>query len=378
MKKILIISSEYTGHGHKSVHTAIIQGISKLYKDEIDCKVVNGFELANKKFEVLERLYNPCVKYFPDMWSKLFLLSDKNTNFFNKNTSKNIEKEFIKLLNYYGPDLILSVHPLFNGSVLNILEKYNIKIKFYTLITDIISVTNIWLDNRSDKIISPSIEVSNFIAENGIDKEKILTFGIPVREKFSSIYFNIEDLRKNTNLNGKLKILLLNNSEKSKRIYYIIKKLHEKYDCDITVVCGRNRNSYRRIKYRLRDYKKEVNLIGYTNELFKLFQNNDILITRCGSLSVAEAINCIIPIISMGALPGQEEDTPIYLEKNGLGYSTSSTNDIFCKIDILLENGRKKLLEIREAQFNYYGRDMRDKIVKYIADELVYNNIENK
>ena len=96
MNKILIISSEYTGHGHKSVHTAIIQGFEKLYKGKIECKVINGFVLADKKISSLEKLYNPCVKYFPDMWSKLFLLSDKNVRFFNKNISKSIEKELVK------------------------------------------------------------------------------------------------------------------------------------------------------------------------------------------------------------------------------------------------------------------------------------------
>ena len=373
MNKILIISSEYTGHGHKSVHTAIIQGFEKLYKGKIECKVINGFVLADKKISSLEKLYNPCVKYFPDMWSKLFLLSDKNVRFFNKNISKSIEKELVKLLDDYNPDLILSVHPLFNGSVLNILEKYDYKIKFYTLITDIISISHIWLDSRTDKIISPSHEGTNFIIENGINKEKVVTFGMPVRDNFLSIYSNIEDLRKHTNFDGKLRILLLNNSEKSSRIFYIIRKLHEKYDCDISVVCGRNKNIYKSIKQKLKNYNKDVNLIGYAEELFKLFHNNDILITRCGSLSVAEAINCIIPIVSMGALPGQEEGTPIYLEENNLGCSTISTNDIFNKIDMLVENGREKLFKIRESKFNYYGRDVRDKIVEYIA-----HDIENK
>lgn len=260
---------------------------------------------------------------------------------------------------------------MFNGSILNILERNNIHIKFYTLITDLISVSKIWLDNRTNKIISPSKEATEFIINNGIDKDKILTFGIPVRNHFISKYKTIDEIRANTNFNNKLRILILNNTEKSKRIFYMIKNIHEKFDCDITVVCGRNKNSYIRIKNRLKNYDKPVNIIGYTKELFNLFYNNDVLITRCGTLSVVEAINCIIPIISMGALPGQEEDTPLYLENNNLGYDTSSTDDIFNKINLLLENNRERLLKIREAQFNYYGRDVTSKIVEYIANQLI-------
>ena len=65
------------------------------------------------------------------------------------------------------------------------------------------------------------------------------------------------------------------------------------------------------------------------------------------------------------------EDTPVYLENNNLGYDTSSTNDIFNKINLLLENNRERLLKIREAQFNYYGRDVTPKIVEYIANQLI-------
>ncbi|WP_286032331.1 MGDG synthase family glycosyltransferase [Brachyspira pilosicoli] len=371
MKKILIISSEYTGHGHKSVDTALLQYFKLKYKDKIECKVINGFKLGNKKLKQIEMLYNPCIKYLPNLWEKIFFISNKNSIFFNKNTSKNIQKKFIKLINSYEPNLILSVHPMFNGSILNILERNNIHIKFYTLITDLVSVSRIWLDIRTNKIISPSKEATEFIINNGIDKDKILTFGIPVRNHFISKYKTIDEIRANTNFNNKLRILILNNTEKSKRIFYMIKNIHEKFDCDITVVCGRNKNSYIRIKNRLKNYDKPVNIIGYTKELFNLFYNNDVLITRCGTLSVVEAINCIIPIISMGALPGQEEDTPLYLENNNLGYDTSSTDDIFNKINLLLENNRERLLKIREAQFNYYGRDVTPKIVEYIANQLI-------
>ena len=104
MNKILIISSEYTGHGHKSVHTAMVQGFEKFYKGKIECKVINGFELADKKISSLEKLYNPYVKYFPDMWATLFLLSDKNVNFLGiaisskicKATKRNYIKRIIR------------------------------------------------------------------------------------------------------------------------------------------------------------------------------------------------------------------------------------------------------------------------------------------
>ena len=178
-------------------------------------------------------------------------------------------------------------------------------------------------------------------------------------------------LIKNTNINGTLKILLLNNSERTKRLMHIIDGLYERYKCEVTVVCGRNEKTFNKLNkvYSSKEHKPII--MGYTQELPKLFHENDILITRSGPTAIIEAINCLIPIVSMGALPGQEEENPIYIDNNGLGYDTSSTDDIFNKIDLLIANNRENLVKMREKQFEYYGRDVREKIVKYIADSIL-------
>ena len=346
MKKILIISSEYTGHGHKSVHTALIQGFEKLYKDKIECKVVNGFTFGGAEFIAAERLYNTCVKYFPNLWNRIFRFSFKNKDFLNKNNSFNIKRRFLKIIKEYNPDLIINVHPLFSGSLLNIIEKKKLNIKFFIIITDLITITKIWFDNRADRIISPSKEATEYMIKNGIDREKIATFGLPVREGFNPKINSKEKIRENTNINGKLKILILNNSE-------------------------RNKNTFNKLTSFFSSKSYAPKIIGYTQEIPKLFSENDILITRAGPTAIIEAVNCLIPVISMGALPGQEEENPIYLQQNGLGYSADSTDDIFNKIELLLENNRENLVKMRENQFDYYGRDVRENIVDYIAESIL-------
>ena len=371
MKKILIISSEYTGHGHKSVHTSLLQGFKALYREEIECKVVNGFTLGGPDLMAAERLYNSCIKYAPQLWYRLFKFSFKNRDIINKNNAFNVKRKFLKLIKEYKPDIIVNVHPMFSGSLLSILRKKNINIKFFIIITDLITISKLWFDNRADKVISPSYEASEYMMQNGVDKEKIITFGLPVREGFNALYKTKEEVIKNTNINGTLKILLLNNSERTKRLMYIIDGLYERYKCEVTVVCGRNEKTFNKLNkvYSSKEYKPII--MGYTQELPRLFHENDILITRSGPTAIIEAINCLIPIVSMGALPGQEEENPIYIDDNGLGYDTSSTDDIFNKIDLLVANNRENLVKMREKQFDYYGRDVREKIVKYIADSIL-------
>lgn len=370
MKNILIISSEYTGHGHKSVDNALQQGLKEKYGNEVSFKVINGFKLGGIILSMFEKSYMPCIKYFPRLWNTFFNFSSRHSKTINFITSKLIKNNFLSVVNEYKPDLIVSVHPVFVGSVLNVLNKYKAGIKFYIVITDLITLATIWFDKRADRIISPSKEASDFMEQNGIDKEKIVTFGLPVREGFVSPCNSKDDIERNTNINGNIRFLLLNNSEKPKRLVYIIENLLHRYDSTVTVVCGRSERTYNKLVKRFYGNDDRINIIGYTKELPKFFHSHDILITRSGPTAIIEAINCLIPIVSMGALPGQEEANPIYLNKNGLGCSTMSTDDIFNKIDSLLKDNRKLLVNMRKVQFDYIGRGARNHIVEYIVNSI--------
>ena len=366
MKKILIISSEYTGHGHKSVSTALKESFSYYYKDEVRVSVINGFVFTGLLPSKFERLYNPCVRYAPHVWDKIFRLSSEKPSYINKYSKKMIKRAFLKLINKYNPDAIVSVHPGFVGNILNILSENNkTNIKFYVLITDLISISNIWIDSRVCMTISPSEEATDYVMKSGLSNDKVVTLGLPVRNGFFMDYKSEEEVTENTNLSQPLKILLLNNFEKRKKLEYILNNLLNRYDCTVTLICGRSKKAYSTMK-QIFDDNDRVHIHGYSHDLPFHFKSNDILITKCGAASIMEAVNSMIPIVSMGALPGQEEETPYFIEKNGLGFSTNSTNDIFNKIDLFTQNNREKLLSTRLNQFRYKGRNVEKSIVDLI------------
>nr|WP_241210714.1 hypothetical protein [Brachyspira hampsonii] len=42
-----------------------------------------------------------------------------------------VKRKFLKLINEYKPDIIVNVHPMFSGSLLNILKKKKYKYKIF-------------------------------------------------------------------------------------------------------------------------------------------------------------------------------------------------------------------------------------------------------
>ena len=184
-KKILIISSDNTGHGHKSITESLCEKIGMDH--DINVHVVDGFSLGGHSLLNIGKTYGPITRRSENLWEKVFNYSAENPELIDKFIEMLIRKNFLKLLDEEKPDLILSVHPNFNGSILNILEKEFIKIPFITLIADLVNISPLWADKRADYIICPTIEARDKCIEYGVPAEKIKVIGFPVRSRFLEI-----------------------------------------------------------------------------------------------------------------------------------------------------------------------------------------------
>jgi UDP-N-acetylglucosamine:LPS N-acetylglucosamine transferase len=75
-------------------------------------------------------------------------------------------------------------------------------------------------------------------------------------------------------------------------------------DADLVVVCGRNarlREHVESLPARLR-----VRTLGFANNVAQLMRSADVLITKAGGLTLAEAFCCGVPVVVHDVLPGQE------------------------------------------------------------------------
>ena len=181
-KNILIISSDYTGHGHKSITESLCEKIEK--DPNLNVHVVDGFSLGGFPLLNIGKFYGPITRKSEKLWKFIFRFSSYYPAFINFFIEALIKKNFLKLLDEIKPDLILSVHPNFNGSILNILKNQSIRIPFITFIADLVNISSLWADKRADYIISPTIEAREKCIEFGVPEEKMKVMGFPVRSRF--------------------------------------------------------------------------------------------------------------------------------------------------------------------------------------------------
>ena len=279
-----------------------------------------------------------------------------------------IKDNFLKLIKNIKPDLILSVHPNFNASVLNILNEFNIKIPFVTLIADLVSISPLWADPRADYIICPTKEAEEKCIEFGVSPSKLKVMGFPVRARF---YKNMDSdiSRNNYDPARPLRCLIMSGGEGVGNMSRIAKIILSNYNSKVAIIAGRNKILKRRLELSLSEkFSGRVEIYGFTNNIQELMCESDIAVTR-GSPNVAmEAVSCNTPLIITGALPGQEEGNPSYLEKYNLGVTCNDIRFLKQIIDRLLKNNGSELNAIKESQRKYRNPNIAANIVKFLID----------
>src|SRR4051795_1565170 len=82
VKKVLIISSDNTGHGHKS----ITESLNEKFKldTNIEVKVIDGFSLGGPLLMKIGKSYGPITRMSENLWKMVFNFSAKNPEFINK------------------------------------------------------------------------------------------------------------------------------------------------------------------------------------------------------------------------------------------------------------------------------------------------------
>lgn len=366
-KRILIISTSMTGHGHKSITEALQEQFVK--KPEISTYVVDGFLLGGKLGIRVGNLYGSLTRNARQIWELVWKFSNNCPNLTNAWTEFLIKRQLTDLLYHLKPDLILSVHPNFNGPVLNMLQDADLNIPFLTLVADLVNLSVLWADLRAHYIICPTAEAQEQCLAYGVPARKLKLLGFPIRSHFYKQILKAESIRDWRKRSWKA--LIMSGAEGSGQIEQIANILLQHYNCSVVIVAGRNNQLKKRIERNLIPiYGSRIALFGFHENIHSLMQISDIGIIRASPNVVMEAVASELPIIVTGALPGQEEGNPEFIQKHNLGIACPNTGKIMPILNHLLADGGKTLESIKQSQRDFRQTDSAGKIVDFICDLL--------
>lgn len=364
-KNIMIITSEYTGHGHKSITEALAEQFERY--EGVNLNIIDGFALSGNIGLKIGKLYGSITRASKEMWKLIWDISIKKPGILIDLVENSIDTRFIKLLDSTKPDAIISTHPNYVGSIMNIMEKNNYKIPVYSIVADPVSINPLWSDARAHYTICPTIEAKEACMNFGVPEDKIKVFGFPVRKRFC-----IEEEKLPTapyDPKMVLRCLIMSGGEGSGNMSRIAKNLLDNFSCKVTIICGRNKVLKRKIELTLQEkYGDRVDIRGFVSDIQNLMLESDILFNRASPNTMMEAVMCNLPMVITGALPGQEEGNPGYAEKYKLGVICNEPRRIKRTVKRLLANNAEKLNKIKKSQYEYRDPHIAKNIVDFIMN----------
>lgn len=345
---ILMYISEVSGH--HSATLAIEEALKKL-QPNTEILNINAFNYTNPISEkIVNRLYMGVIKRTPQIWDYLYD---------NPTVVKNIEriKETIHKLNSpklqalfdkFNPDVVVCTQAFPCGMVADFKKSYNSNIPLIAVLTDYIP-HSYWIYDTVNYYITPSDEVTLRLIKKGVASCKIKTLGIPIDPKFNELTEKEKIIKKLKLKSNLTTLLIMGGGQGLGPIKTIVKSLEKsKLEFQEIIVAGSNKKLYNSLRRKIKKYKKKILLLGYVNNINESMDISDIIITKPGGITTAEALAKKIPMVIVKPIPGQEVSNTNYLTKNGAAIKLDKPKDINSVIEGLLRNPTK-LNQMRES-----------------------------
>lgn len=367
--RVLILSCN-TGGGHNSASEAIREYIA-LKGGQAD--LIDIMSLAGKKASrAVGGAYVGIVKHAPHVFGAAYWLAGKISSGRRKSPVYAANIAVVKYLKQYlethAYDVIVTPH-LYAAETLTYMKRHNmVRQKVVAVATDYTCIP-FWEETECDYYIAPH---EDLIAENvrrGMDRSKILPYGIPVSQKFVTCSGGIskEKARAMCGLPaGKPVYLVMGGSMGFGKLPDFIKRLQKQClrEEQIVVICGNNKKLYEKLN---RQFGKQsaIWIIGYTKQVEVYMKACDVIFTKPGGLTSTEALVMQIPIVHMEPIPGCETKNAAFFSSRGVSVTADGIQGQVDCGRVLMEQSKTRAA-MQKAQVRYGKPDAAARIYELL------------
>jgi 1,2-diacylglycerol 3-beta-galactosyltransferase len=308
-----------TGGGHRSAAEAIIEALHLEYGQGFSAEMVDFYrDYAPFPFRRMPELYPEFVKA-PRLWQASFYVTDGRVRVRALTASMwPIAREAArKLLRDHPADLIVTVHPVANSLALKALGSP--RPPFYAVVTDMVTTHALWFDDRADIIFVPTELARQRALACHMPPEKLEVVGLPVADRYCQPAGNKEELRAQLGWPmDKPMVLMVGGGEGMGPLGRVARAVDESgLNVGLAIVCGRNKKLEDSL--RAMPWENPTYIYGFTREMPEFMRAADVIITKAGPGTIAEALNASLPIILYSKVPGQEDGNVTLIEAEGAG-----------------------------------------------------------
>jgi processive 1,2-diacylglycerol beta-glucosyltransferase len=319
--KVLILTLT-VGQGHNSTSFALAE---YLEQKGAECIVLDTYKYLNKLIgDTLDKGYTSIARYNPEMNLRIYDRAEKDSlsqkqrkTYFPYTFAEVSKKKMQKYIETEQPDFIVCPH-IFSAILMTQMKRDGIftqNIPLIGIVTDF-TIHPFWNDTELNYYVVPNELLAYTAEKKGISADRLLPFGIPVKESFSYAV-PVEEARAQLGLADKRTVLIICSSMGFGSIPDLVGDLDNvPLDFQIVVICGNNKRLIRHLESSI--CSKEIILRGYCTNVELYMDAADCVVTKPGGITVSEALAKMKPLIITEPMPGVENRNLIFLLNNRL------------------------------------------------------------
>jgi len=327
--RVLILSASY-GSGHNAVARALE---ASLQAAGAETRIVDHFrDLVHPAFDRWSRrLYAAILRRAPAVWGFGYWVGDRlspSSGLVFGMGSLGTPR-LLSLLERERPDLIVSTHPTPAGALSDLRRRGVTRIPHALVYSDF-AVHRQWIPPLVDLHCVPAESVRADLIARGIAPDRVLASGLPVRAEFEQPA-DPTSARRALGLDLERPVVLamagaFGWTGDLPAATGVLRDLPVPFQA--LIVAGHDGALRARLKESVRGAGRRVRVLGYTDEMRQLMAAADLLVTKAGGVSLAEAIACDLPVVCFGSLPGHERRNERFIVQAGAALRARSAVEL--------------------------------------------------
>ncbi|GAC1437566.1 MAG: glycosyltransferase [Chloroflexota bacterium] len=320
----VLVLTAHTGAGHRSVARVVAEETRTLACACVSPHVADVFALASGPSPIetiVQKGYGAAIVHAPVVWGAVYHATRPRpvygalTAALGQAALRRVEL----LLAAHQPRLVVATHPLAlwlaGAAVRRLQAGSGTRPPLWAMVTDLVSLHPAWVGTGKtvERYLVGCPEGAHALRRLGVREGAITVTGLPVDRRFAALSANSRPRE------GLASVLVVGGGEGAGGIVAVARRIAAAHPwLRLTVVCGRNQRAYAQLREVLGG-RPEIAIHGYVDDMPALMAEADVVVTKGGSVTIAEAVAAGRPPLLMEMLPGQEAGNAALVAQRGAG-----------------------------------------------------------
>ncbi len=374
MSKLLFLIAD-TGGGHRAAATAVERQMAVTSPGEFEITILDPFTSAKPRvIGGTAGLYGPITRHARWLWGALYHSTNNRSAvaLLDSTVLRSVTGAVTDAVEQIDPDCIVSFHPLLNHVSVRAVRNRPRPAPVVTVITDLVDIHIAWACPDVDAVVVPSPGGLDHCRRAGIPASRCHDFGLAVDRRFTELPGDPEGIAA---IRGRLGlrpdafvVLVCGGADGSGGLVKHARALAAaSLDVDVVVICGRNQRARSALAGLHTRSGRPVRVLGYVDNMAEWMRASDVVVSKAGPGTIAEALCCGLPLLLVWYLPGQERGNVEWVVDIGAGRYVPHDDQLVDAVAELAAPGSPALASMRAAVKAVARPDATRRIAELIA-----------